>query len=98
MSSLVRGIRGPVAVPVDQKTLTVGESKTTAMLLHETVLVAFEARAAWYIRRFGEGRPKGYVCAAGKGPPNDPTHPVKTLRTAWTKVREKAKARWPVAP
>ncbi len=27
----------------------------------------------------------------GKGQPNDPTQPVTTLKTAWTKVRYKAK-------
>ncbi len=36
------------------------------------------------------------VFPAGKGQPNDPTQPVTTLRTAWTKVRDKAKVvgRW----
>jgi hypothetical protein len=39
----------------------------------------------------------GEVCfSAGKGQPNDPTQPVTTLRTARTKVRDKAQvaARW----
>ena len=45
--------------------------------------------AAWYIRRFSEC--KLYVFPAGKGQPNDPTSPVTTLRTAWTKVRDKAR-------
>jgi uncharacterized LabA/DUF88 family protein len=33
---------------------------------------------------------------AGKGQPNDPTRPVTSLKTAWTKVRDKAKVvgRW----
>ena len=86
---------------VHKKTLTVGKSKTTAgtgrvIPLNDTVLVALEAHAAWYIRRFGECRPEWYVFPAGKGQPNDPTRPVTTLRTAWTKVREKAKVvgRW----
>src|SRR6476661_7606329 len=44
----------------------------------------------------GECRPEWYVFPAGKGQPNDPTRPVTTLRTAWTKVRENAKVvgRW----
>ena len=86
---------------VHKKTLTVGKSKTTAgtgrvIPLNDTVLVALEAHAAWYIQRFGECRPEWYVFPAGKGQPNDPTRPVTTLRTAWTKVREKAKVvgRW----
>jgi site-specific recombinase XerD len=79
----------------------VGKSKTAAgtgrvIPLNDTVLVALEAHAAWYIRRFGECRPEWYVFPAGKGQPNDPTHPVTTLRTAWTKVRKNAKVvgRW----
>jgi len=86
---------------VHKKALTVGKSKTAAgtgrvIPLNDTVLVALEAHAAWYVRRFGECRPDWYVFPAGKGQPNDPTHPVTTLRTAWTKVREKAKVvgRW----
>ncbi len=86
---------------VHKKTLTVGKSKTTAgtgrvIPLNDTVLVALEAHAAWYIRRFGECRPEWYVFPAGRGQPSDPTRPVTTLRTAWTKVREKAKVvgRW----
>ena len=78
-----------------------GKSKTTAgtgrvIPLNDTVLVALEAHAAWYIRRFGECRPEWYVFPAGKGQPNDPTRPVTTLRTAWTKVRKNAKVvgRW----
>lgn len=38
-------------------------------------------------------RPRKFwgVCAAGKRQENDSTHPVTTLRTAWTKVRDRAK-------
>jgi integrase len=86
---------------VDKKTLTVGKSKTEAgtgrvIPLNDTVLVALQAHSAWYIRRFGECKPEWYVFPAGKGQPNDPTRPVTTLKTAWTKVREKAKVvgRW----
>lgn len=86
---------------VHKKTLTVGKSKTEAgtgrvIPLNDTVRVALEAHAAWYIRRFGECKPEWYVFPAGKGQPNDPTCPVTTLRTAWTKVRENAKVvgRW----
>jgi len=86
---------------VHKKALTVGKSKTAAgtgrvIPLNDTVLVALETHAAWYVRRFGECRPDWYVFPAGKGQPNDPTRPVTTLRTAWTKVREKAKVigRW----
>ena len=64
--------------------------------MNDTVMIALEAHAAWYIRRFGACKPEWYVFAAGKGQPNDPTRPVTTLRTAWTKVRKNAKVvgRW----
>lgn len=86
---------------VDKKALTVGKSKTEAgtgrlVPLNDTVLTALRAHAAWYIKRFGECKPEWYVFPAGKGQPNDPTRPVTTLRTAWTKVRDNAKVvgRW----
>jgi integrase len=84
-----------------KKQLTVGKSKTEAgtgrvIPLNDTAMIALEAHAAWYIRRFGECKPEWFVFPAGKGQPNDPTRPVTTLRTAWTKVRDKAKVvgRW----
>jgi integrase len=86
---------------IHKKQLTVGRSKTAAgtgrvIPLNDTVLIALEAHAAWYTRRFGECKPEWYVFAAGKGQPNDPTRPVTTLKTAWTKVRDNAKVvgRW----
>jgi hypothetical protein len=86
---------------VHKKQLTVGKSKTDAgtgrvIPLNDTVMIALEAHAAWYIRRFGECKPEWYVFHAGKGQPDDPTRAVTTLRMAWTKVRGKAKVagRW----
>ena len=43
------------------------------ILLNDTVRIALEPHAAWYIRRFGNCRPDWYVFPAGKGQPNDPT-------------------------
>ena len=65
---------------VHKKQLTVGKSKTDAgtgrvIPLNDTVMIALEAHAAWYIRRFGECKPEWYVFPAGKGQPNDPTQP-----------------------
>jgi hypothetical protein len=84
-----------------KKQLTVGKSKTDAgtgrvIPLNDTVMIALEAHAAWYIRRLGECKPEWFVSSAGKGQPNDPTEPVTTIRTARTKVRDKAKVvgRW----
>jgi integrase len=86
---------------IHKKALTVDKSKTSAgtgrvIPLNETVRIALESHAAWYIRRFGACKPEWCVFAAGKGQPNDPTRPVTTLRTAWTKVRKNAKVvgRW----
>jgi integrase len=86
---------------VHKKQLTVGKSKTAAgtgrvIPLNDTVLIALEAHAAWYIRRFGQCKPEWYIFPAGKGQPNDPTHAVTTLKTAGTKVRDNAKVvgRW----
>jgi integrase len=86
---------------VNKKTLTVGKSKTEAgtgrvIPLNDAVLAALQTHAAWYVRRFGGCKPEWFVFPAGKGQPNDPTRPVTTLRTAWTKVRDKAKVvgRW----
>jgi integrase len=46
---------------VHKKQLTVGKSKTDAgtgrvIPLNDTVMIALEAHAAWYIRRFGKPR------------------------------------------
>jgi integrase len=86
---------------VHKKQLTVGKSKTEAgtgrvIPLNDTVLAALQTHAAWYIRRFKECKPEWYVFPAGKGQPNDPTRPVTSLKTAWTKVRDEANVvgRW----
>jgi integrase len=86
---------------VNKKALTVGKSKSDAgtgrvIPLNDTILAALHAHAAWYVRRFKECKPEWYVFPAGKGQPNDPTRPVTSLKTAWTKVRDKAKVvgRW----
>ncbi len=78
---------------VHKKQLTVGKSKSDAGTGR---VIPLEAHAAWYVRRFGECRPGWYVFPAGKGQPNDPTRPVTSLKTAWTKVRDNAKVigRW----
>jgi integrase len=57
---------------------------------------ALEAHASWYIKRFGECKPGWYVFAFGTPLPKDPTRPITSFKTAWTKVREKAgvKGRW----
>ena len=84
-----------------KKALTVGKSKTEAgtgrvIPLNETAMAALVAHAAWYSSRFGECRPEWFVFAFGTPLPKDPTRPITSFKTAWTKVREKAgvKGRW----
>lgn len=86
---------------IHKKALTVGKSKSEAgtgrvIPLNETAIAALEAHAAWYTRRFGECRPEWFVFAFGTPLPKDPTRPITSFKTAWTKVRQKAgvKGRW----
>jgi integrase len=97
----LRQIRWEQIDLVHKKSLTVGKSKTEAgtgrvIPLNETAIAALEAHAAWYTRRFGECRPEWFVFAFGKPLPKDPTRPITSFKTAWTKVRQKAgvKGRW----
>ena len=97
----LREIRWEQIDLIHKKALTVGKSKTEAgtgrvIPLNETAMAALEAHAAWYTRRFGECRPEWFVFAFGKPLPKDPTRPITSFKTAWTKVREKAgvKGRW----
>ena len=97
----LREIRWEQIDLVDKKALTVGKSKSEAgtgrvIPLNETAMAALEAHAAWYTRRFGGWRPEWFVFAFGKPLPKDPTRPITSFKTAWTKVRQKAgvKGRW----
>src|SRR5260370_35090906 len=62
---------------VHKKQLTVGKSKTDAgtgrvIPLNDTVMIALEAHAAWYIRRFVECGPGGLVFPRAGGKPEHP--------------------------
>jgi integrase len=97
----LREIRWEQIDLIHKKALTVGKSKTEAgtgrvVPLNEIALEALMAHAAWYTRRFGECRPEWHVFAFGTPLPKDPTRPITSFKTAWTKVRQKAgvKGRW----
>jgi integrase len=97
----LREIRWEQVDLINKKALTVGKAKTAAgtgrvIPLNETALAALETHAAWYTRRFGACRPEWFVFAFGKPFPTDPTRPITSFKTAWTKVREKAgvNGRW----
>ncbi len=86
---------------IDKKEIRVGKSKTPAgtgrrVPLNEIALAALQKHAAWYKMRFGECKPEWFVFAFGKPLPTDPTRPITSFKTAWTKVRAKAgvKGRW----
>src|ERR1700722_12045339 len=91
----LREIRWAQIDLVDKKALTVGKAKTVAgtgrvIPLNETALAALIAHAAWYTRRFGQCRPEWFVFAFGTPLPKDPTRPITSFKTAWTKVRKMA--------
>jgi integrase len=97
----LRQIRWEQIDLVHKKALTVGKSKTEAgtgrvIPLNETAMAALEAHAAWYTRRFGKCQPEWFVFPFGTPLPKDPTRPITSFKTAWSKVREKAgvKGRW----
>jgi integrase len=75
--------------------LTVGDSKTDAgegrtIPINEELLGAIRDHLKWFAGKFGTPRPDWYVFPYGKPQPTDPTRPMTTLKTAWTKVREDA--------
>jgi integrase len=97
----LREIRWEQIDLTDKKALTVGKSKTEAgtgrvIPLNETAIAAMTAHAVWYVKRFGACKPEWFVFAFGTPLPKDPTRPITSFKTAWTKVREKAgvRGRW----
>jgi len=91
----LREIRWEQIDLVHKKALTVGRSKTTAgtgrvIPLNDTAIAALRAHAAWYTRRFGLCKPEWFVFPFGKPLPKDPTRPITSFKTAWTKVRKEA--------
>lgn len=97
----LREIRWEQIDLIHKKSLTVGKSKTDAgtgrvIPLNETAMAALVTHAAWYTRRFGECRPEWYVFAFGTPLPKDPTRPITSFKTAWSKVRKNSgvKGRW----
>jgi integrase len=97
----LRQIRWEQVDLIHKKALTVGKSKTDAgtgrvIPVNETALAALQAHAVCYVKRFGACRPEWFVFAFGTPLPKDPTRPITSFKTAWTKVRKNAgvKGRW----
>ena len=73
----------------DSSVIIEGETGTGRVIpLNETAMAALQAHAAWYTRRFGECRPEWFVFTCGKPLPKDPTRPITSFKTAWSKVRQ----------
>jgi len=78
-----------------ERLLTVSDSKTEAgegrtIPLNDDAMGAVREHAQWFLDKFGETRPEWYVVPFGKPQPTDPTRPMVTLKTAWTKVKATA--------
>jgi integrase len=82
-------------IDLERAFLVVQQSKTQAgegrtIPLNSAVLAALLEHAKWYTGRFGTTDPAWCVFPWGRAYPTDPTRPITTLKTAWTKVRSKA--------
>jgi len=83
-------------IDLDQRTLTVGKSKTKAgtgrrvpmsLDLHST----FAAHAEWVTKKLGPIKPDWYVFPfSNRGRPVDPSRPLTTIKTSWEGVRKAA--------
>jgi integrase len=89
-------------IDLEKRFLTVGKSKTDAgegrtIPLNKSLFAALVDHSRWYTKRFGTVQPEWYVFPGrvgkpeqGKRRPLDPTRPVKSLKTAWKNVKERA--------
>jgi integrase len=80
-------------VDLQRGKLQVGDSKSEAgqdriIPLNSDVLGALVEHSKWYLNKFGETRPEWYLFPFGQPQPTDPTRPVTTLKTVWSKVRK----------
>lgn len=80
-------------VDMESAVLTVGESKTDAgagrtIPLNAAAICALRNHAEWYVKKFDRLRPEWYLFPFGGPQPTDPTKPMVSLKTAWSKVRE----------
>ncbi len=98
--SEIRGLQWS-RVDLQRAIVTVGDSKTDAgqgrtIPLNDDVLTALVEHARWYLEKFEETKAHWYVFPFGKPQPTDPTKPMTTLKTAWSKVKADAgvKGRW----
>lgn len=88
-------------VDLHRAILQVGDSKSDAgtgrtIPLNSDVLAALVEHSKWYLDKFGATQPDWYLFPFGKPLPTDPTRPVTTLKTVWSRVKDKTdiKGRW----
>jgi integrase len=79
----------------DKNFLAVGRSKTEAgdgrtIPLNSALLPVLLEYVEWYKEKFGATKAEWYVFPFGKPQPTDPTRHVTSLKTVWTRIREKA--------
>jgi integrase len=82
-------------VDLARRVLTVGKAKTSSgtgrqIPMNADLFALLSAHAAWFTSKFGTARPEHHLFPFGTVP-NDPTRPTTDLKTAWGKIRKKAK-------
>lgn len=89
-------------IDLEKRILTVGRSKTAAgegrtIPLNNSLFSALVDHSCWYTNRFGSVDPQWYVFPGRVGTPSkgeerplNPTQPVRSLKTAWKKVKSRA--------
>jgi integrase len=89
----IRGLQWD-RVDLRRAIVTVGDSKSEAgegrtIPLNGDILQALVEHSKWDLRKFGETKPEWYLFPFGKPQPTDPTRPVTSFKTVWSKVRKK---------
>ncbi len=82
-------------VDLERLFLTVGDSKTEAgegrtIPLNGELATAFKEHVKWFEGKFGARQRDWFVFPYGKPQPTDPTQPMTTLKSSWTRVKKDA--------
>jgi integrase len=96
-------IRGLTWGRVDLATaiVTVGDSKSEAgegrtIPLNSDALAALVAHQRWFVNKFGKPQADWFLFPFGQPQPVDPSRPVTSFKTSWSKIRKAAEVtgRW----
>jgi integrase len=89
-------------IDFEKRFLTVGKSKTDAgegrtIPLNAELFTALTEHSTWYTNRFGTVQPEWYLFPAREGKPEPgkerpyvPSEPIRSLKSSWRNVKEKA--------